>query len=932
MKKIFALMLAAVLCMSTAAPMHAEDIISEYDTVIFEDDFEGYSGSDVGTSSANRGLIPNGWTVTPTSQSANAFTTVYSVSSAGANLTGASYGNNLLRLFKGNNAVLATEPTAAKEFTMPEAGGLLAVSFDVSTAGALAHNKYVKLLNGEDEGISINYTNDGIMLKNPHGTETDVVIHTEELIKWVSFKITANISDSHLEGFNPGEYDISVNNGTPVRGQLLNGLRSLNTLKFSVGIGSGVNKAMNIDNVSVKKMFAIDMRFENTVSIYNADGNEITDVSELLAGKITFNNMLFNYSREDKKVTVIALLYQDGYLIRTASGENIIPFCLDEGNPVYEYMNFDMELEDSDIIGQPELVVYTWDDMTNMNSMFRTVVSNEQSIINPTVINPDTNILTVSGTTAPFGRVTLQILRDGEDIPSTVIHTDLLKIFYVLRETTADEDGNFEFSVKFFGADAHYTLRINDGIGSITQENVYFENILAKQCIEDMPFAKTLSEVKTITSNFLDAIRFSYALYVQNKGDIQNSESFYKIFYNENLDSPITDVNRMEKIAKVASVMYRLGKASSKAVFAQVMKQYENVLITDDFPAKALYTNAVVVNDMVKDEFYSISASYAQTNAEVLESINKFNEQMSKDLILAVCAKKFGYLSGRAVITELHRVYSTDSAFMTAYNEYVSLSTTQKSIIEESIVGISYNAFSDLKSRFIAIVGVTKEVTGKTNDRSHSGGSSASSAYTINNMAPSTPDYQEYNTKTEKELVFNDIQMVPWAYECIMNLANKNIISGKDEGVFAPDDNVTRGEFIKMLVLALEIISDEAQCNFEDVEKDNWSYPYVASAFEAGIVKGIDNDSFGVGQHVTREDIAVMIARAFNIKGITLTTNETDIFLDEAQISDYAEESVYLLRDAKLLSGYPDGTFAPKSFATRAESAKIVNSILAYAK
>lgn len=213
------------------------------------EDFEGVTG---GTSSSNRGSIPVGWTVTPTNQSSSVFTTVYQIASANANLVNPDiHGDNLFRLYRAAGA--SSIVTAAKEFSIPQNGGLLSVSFDASTAGNIALNKYIKFLNDGEDMISIDYTTSGIMLKNPEGTGTDIQIGTETLNTWVHFEITANLSNLNVHGLNPGEYTVSMNNGTPIKGRLLNGLSSIDALKFSAGDsnnGTAV-RALNIDNVFI---------------------------------------------------------------------------------------------------------------------------------------------------------------------------------------------------------------------------------------------------------------------------------------------------------------------------------------------------------------------------------------------------------------------------------------------------------------------------------------------------------------------------------------------------------------------------------------------------------------------------------------------------------------------------------------------------------
>ena len=91
-------------------------------------------------------------------------------------------------------------------------------------------------------------------------------------------------------------------------------------------------------------------------------------------------------------------------------------------------------------------------------------------------------------------------------------------------------------------------------------------------------------------------------------------------------------------------------------------------------------------------------------------------------------------------------------------------------------------------------------------------------------------------------------------------MTEKGIVSGDDTGKFNPNDNITREQFLKMLVEAAGIETDEAENTFADV-KDAWYKPYVLKAKNFGIVNGISDTEFGIGSNITRQDMAVMITR-----------------------------------------------------------------------
>lgn len=175
----------------------------------------------------------------------------------------------------------------------------------------------------------------------------------------------------------------------------------------------------------------------------------------------------------------------------------------------------------------------------------------------------------------------------------------------------------------------------------------------------------------------------------------------------------------------------------------------------------------------------------------------------------------------------------------------------------------------------------------------------------------------------DSDRTFHDVPKESWSYEYVEILAEKGIVSGYN-GAFYPNESVTREEFVKMLLGALEIEATETETNFNDVNTDEWYAPYVATAAKAGIVSGIGDEMFGVGQTITREDMAVMVGRALERSGKNLPTGIAKEFKDSEMISDYAKESVDTLTRADIISGDENNQFNPQDDLTREQAAKII--------
>lgn len=172
---------------------------------------------------------------------------------------------------------------------------------------------------------------------------------------------------------------------------------------------------------------------------------------------------------------------------------------------------------------------------------------------------------------------------------------------------------------------------------------------------------------------------------------------------------------------------------------------------------------------------------------------------------------------------------------------------------------------------------------------------------------------------------FSDIEDVSWAAEAINALAAKGVVSGRGNNMFAPKDNITREEFVKMCVVLFKIpTGNDISLNFADVNSESWYYPYIKTAYGAGVVNGTSETSFGVGSYITRQDAAVIINNC--MEKFNLKPGEAETFADWESISDYAKDAVMNMRKLNIISGYEDGSFLPKNNITRAEAAKMLFS------
>ena len=203
--------------------------------------------------------------------------------------------------------------------------------------------------------------------------------------------------------------------------------------------------------------------------------------------------------------------------------------------------------------------------------------------------------------------------------------------------------------------------------------------------------------------------------------------------------------------------------------------------------------------------------------------------------------------------------------------------------------------------------------------RNSGGGSVTGGAVVSNNLLEKTED--SYNGR------FADMSDSHWAKVAVESLASMNIINGYSDGTFGPDKTVTREEFVKMIVSAFSVTAKESELSFDDVPADFWASQYIYIAEANGIISGIGNGRFGVGQPITRQDMAVIMSRVADFKGIPVAGTGAE-FTDSQAIADYAVVAVSRLAGAGIVNGTGNGSFNPAGSLTRAEAAKVIYELV----
>ncbi len=313
---------------------------------------------------------------------------------------------------------------------------------------------------------------------------------------------------------------------------------------------------------------------------------------------------------------------------------------------------------------------------------------------------------------------------------------------------------------------------------------------------------------------------------------------------------------------------------------------------------KALYTG-IIANAKAAEDFDMLKADMLETGLVVL--LNEGKDYKIREITEA--------------LPELITVNM---------DKFDDLSDANQTKAYQDLVDLSFDDIDDYISEFDKVVKGYAEGKKDSGSKGSSGGgsrggSSGGSVSTVQIVS------EEKTDDSSNVAGFTDLAGFEWANDAISYLSDKNVISGKAEGIFDPDSPTTRAEFIKMVTLAFGFEEAEYEGAFKDVSSNDWFAPYVAAAYKAGIATGTEDGKFLPDEQITRQDMAVLLFRAGKMDP---SDNEKDVFYDSNEISDYAKSAVFALYEKGIVLGDGDGTFAPLRNATRAEAAQMIYNML----
>ena len=328
------------------------------------------------------------------------------------------------------------------------------------------------------------------------------------------------------------------------------------------------------------------------------------------------------------------------------------------------------------------------------------------------------------------------------------------------------------------------------------------------------------------------------------------------------------------------------------------------------------------LTDVSEDDLYSYIAvamedanklSARISSVDLFLSIDEIRTALCEQSLLSVIENRH-FSEGKKIFEEFSELFSVNSS------KLKSLSEVNKGNVYANVKG-AYSTVEEAGKALNALIDKYYSDS-KGGNGGHGGGGSSGGGSSDRFYAP--PKVNNETADAPKD-AFDDLKDAEWARTAVEFLTEKGILSGDGSGKFYPNNDITRSEFIKLVVLAVGADMNVAAPDFLDVDSGAWYRPYVNAARAFGLVQGDMNNCFNPNALITREDMAVMVYRCYKING-DLGYKVT--FADSDDVSGYAGNAVAFLSEKKIINGVGNNIFMPKANATRAEAIQIIYNML----
>lgn len=527
----------------------------------------------------------------------------------------------------------------------------------------------------------------------------------------------------------------------------------------------------------------------------------------------------------------------------------------------------------------------------------------------------------------------------GEFVVSGTVAENIPVVLQIFKTTGDSQNGKTLYELK---SDTIFTDQITAGADG----NYVFELMLPEKADESAVYEiNAYADGKKLGERFFnfatpDDIK-TQITYLCNESEIADADALMNALETNKtkLGLDFAPYNNLSETGKrnIAALIYETKNDNissvSTADAVSNIRKYAIIAALNDGKVENLFDYSEEIQ-LANDRLSKVSEWFDNTvvdeniqkkiterlSGKSITTLEEFDDKLLEALILEVVADPDGWGNVKDI--------------METYADFIGIDINDATqTIYRGLTGVNCESIEALKQAFEQKAGGSNtqgSVSRPTGGGSGGGGSSFGNVGIDNSYNPSpVVETIAENDLTEQPIQFEDCDDFPWAEEAIKTLAQKKIISGRDEFSFAPEDSVSREEFAKIVVEAFGFPQSGKKVAFNDVSEDEWYYTYVSSAYENKIVNGISEEWFGTGEPITRQDICVMLYNALSVRGIQLEKiMAQQSFADSDEISSYAAEAVAVMQTAGIINGTGENMFAPTAYANRAEAAVMIHRLL----
>lgn len=452
-------------------------------------------------------------------------------------------------------------------------------------------------------------------------------------------------------------------------------------------------------------------------------------------------------------------------------------------------------------------------------------------------------------------------------ITPTFYGDDTADVIEVLNKT-ANASGKISYSLSDIGAGVY---------------NIYVKESASEAEVAHIQYISGLSELFGSTANITGP---KFLTFLTNQG-----VSYEVVFEAQNIYKNLNDKTFVYGLINNDIAMFPIAVSLCSVLQSVADKPSDRAFLSAELKAKGYDDCALEL--LRKNAVYSEAAT--ATVSAGLTDVQTVLDNLKTNSIL--CGIK-NVANKRDAKVFLENIGS--DIYSRATNE-------QKNTIADAVAKRAFATIDDVK---LAVAGVNLSASGSQSGGPGGVSTSGGSAGGFGTTYPTVKPVQPSGTYTDVPTDF-------WAKDAIETLSAKGIIAGFN-GMFRPNDTLTRGEMAKIITVAANL--QEGTGEFNDVAKTDWFYSYVGAAYKAGLINGY-NGNFNPYANVTRQDVAVILYRLFGDK---LQVAKDMSFTDRNDVADYALEAVASLSKAGIINGYEDGSFKPQNNISRAEIAKLM--------